>query len=55
MKTKIVLLFSGSAPAGGIEGNIAHAGTIYLCRDFFEWPKLIRRRHTGGHVFRMAL
>lgn len=32
-------LFSGSAPEGGIEGQVAHVGTMYLCRDFFEWPK----------------
>jgi aminopeptidase YwaD len=32
-------LFSGSAPEGGIEGRVAHVGTMYLCRDFFEWPK----------------
>ena len=32
-------LFSGSTPEGGIEGHVASAGTMYLCRDFFEWPK----------------
>jgi len=32
-------LFSGSAPEGGIEGQVSYVGTMYLCRDFFEWPK----------------
>ena len=43
-------LFSGSTPAGGIEGRIAHAGTMYLCRDFFEWPKYAVKDEDGSNL-----
>lgn len=43
-------LFSGSAPEGGIEGRIADAGTMYLCRDFFEWPKYAVKAADGSDL-----
>lgn len=43
-------LFSGSAPEGGIEGQIAYVGTMYLCRDFFEWPKYAVKAADGSDL-----
>ena len=43
-------LFSGSAPEGGIEGRVAHVGTMYLCRDFFEWPKYAVKAEDGSDL-----
>ena len=43
-------LFSGSAPEGGIEGTVAHVGTMYLCRDFFEWPKYAVKAADGSEL-----
>ena len=43
-------LFSGSAPEGGIEGRVEHVGTMYLCRDFFEWPKYAVKAADGSDL-----
>lgn len=43
-------LFSSSTPEGGIEGRVASAGTMYLCRDFFEWPKYAIQAADGSDL-----
>ena len=43
-------LFSGSTPEGGVQGSIAHVGTMYLCRDFFEWPKYAVKAPDGSDL-----
>ena len=43
-------LFSGSAPEGGIEGQVSYVGTMYLCRDFFEWPKYAVKAADGSDL-----
>jgi aminopeptidase YwaD len=43
-------LFSGSAPEGGMEGRVEHVGTMYLCRDFFEWPKYAVKAADGSDL-----
>jgi hypothetical protein len=43
-------LFSGSTPEGGVEGRIEHVGTMYLCRDFFEWPKYVVKAADGSEL-----
>jgi aminopeptidase YwaD len=43
-------LFSGSAPEGGIEGQVSYVGTMYLCRDFFEWPKYAVKAIDGSDL-----
>jgi hypothetical protein len=43
-------LFSGSTPEGGVEGRIEHVGTMYLCRDFFEWPKYAVKAPDGSEL-----
>ena len=34
-----ITMFSGSTPAGGIQGRIEYVGTMYLIPKLFEWPK----------------
>lgn len=59
-------LYSGSTPAGGVEGRLEPAGTMYLCREFFEWPKYAVKgadgsnlgylvAHTGGRAINFVL
>lgn len=43
-------LFSSSTPEGGIKGRIAPAGTMYLCQDFFEWPKYAIQDDDGSDL-----
>jgi aminopeptidase YwaD len=59
-------LFSGSTPEGGVEGRLEPVGTMYLCRDIFEWPKYAVKAedgsdlgylvaHTGGRAINFVL
>ena len=43
-------LFSGSTPPGGVEGRLVPAGTMYLCRDIFEWPKYAVKAEDGSDL-----